>query len=158
MLKFHRHSGIYTLETQTVLPLSIEEVWLFFSDPQNLQAITPPYMGFEITSAHSNKAYTGQIISYRVGILPKIKTNWVTEITHVNEPYFFVDEQRFGPYSMWHHEHHFARCKEGVCMTDKVSFKIPLGILGHLAYTLFIKAKLTEIFSYRTNKLKQLFT
>ena len=86
-----------------------------------------------------------------------IKTNWVTEITHVNEPHFFVDEQRFGPYSMWHHEHHFIKNGNLTKMIDKISFKIPFGILGHLAFPFIVKPQLKKIFNYRENKLKQLF-
>ena len=101
--------------------------------------------------------YPGQIISYKVAPLPGIKTNWVTEITHVQEGHFFVDEQRFGPYSMWHHEHHFHQEENQVLMIDKVSYKIPFGVLGHLAQLLFVKKQLREIFSYRIQALEEIF-
>ncbi len=114
-------------------------------------------MGFRITSGKSAKMYPGQIISYRVAPLPGIKTNWVTEITHVKEGHFFVDEQRFGPYRMWHHEHHFVEDGNQVLMTDKVSYKIPFGFLGHLAQVLFVKKQLTEIFDYRYQMLEEMF-
>ncbi len=157
MITFRKHSGIYTLETRTELPLGLVEAWDFFSSPKNLQKITPPHMGFEITSRNEEKAYSGQIISYNVGILPGIRTSWVTEITHVEDKKVFVDEQRFGPYSMWHHEHHFEKTADGVKMLDRVSFKIPFGPLGYLAYDLFIKKQLIGIFEYRTLKLDELF-
>ncbi len=158
MINFRKHSGIYTLETHTSLPIGLKQAWDFFSSPKNLSVITPPHMAFKITSVNEPKAFSGQIISYNVGILPGIRTSWVTEITHVEEEKVFIDEQRFGPYSMWHHEHHFkANSEGGTDMIDRVSFKIPFGPLGHLAYGLFIKKQLTQIFEYRTQKLDELF-
>ncbi|MCR9065985.1 MAG: SRPBCC family protein [Cytophagales bacterium] len=157
MIQFKKHSGIYTLEAETTLPISLKEAWDFFSSPKNLQVITPPHMGFQITSGLAEKAFSGQIITYNVAVLPGIRTNWVTEITHVDDEKFFIDEQRFGPYSMWHHEHHFKKAENGVDMLDRVSFKIPLGFLGDIAYSLFIKKQLQGIFEYRETKLKELY-
>ena len=157
MIQITRHSGIYTLEAETVLPISLDRAWDYFSSPKNLAEITPPHMGFQITSKLRDRAFSGQIISYNVAVLPGIRTNWVTEITHVEDHQFFVDEQRFGPYSMWHHEHHFKEVPEGVHMIDRVSFKIPLWFLGDIAYGLFIKKQLKGIFEYRERKLKELF-
>lgn len=114
-------------------------------------------MGFRITSDDSGRAYPGQIISYKVAPVAGIKVNWVTEITHVEEGKFFVDEQRFGPYSMWHHEHHFLENEYGVLMTDKVSYKIPFGIFGHLAHRLFVNRQLKGIFEFREKALEELF-
>lgn len=114
-------------------------------------------MGFKITSGEPDKMYPGQIISYKVAPLPGIKTNWVTEITHVKDGKFFVDEQRFGPYSMWHHEHHFEEEPDGILMTDKVSYKIPFGFLGQIAQSLFIKKQLKGIFEYRVKVLDETF-
>ena len=115
-------------------------------------------MGFKITSDVDRKAYAGQIITYKVGILPGITSSWVTEITQVKEEAFFIDEQRFGPYSMWHHEHYFKALPNGnTLMKDKISYKIPLGILGHLAQVLFIKRQLTNIFTYRFKILNDMF-
>ncbi|MGR3810676.1 SRPBCC family protein [Jiulongibacter sp. NS-SX5] len=157
MITFRKHSGIYTLEAESELPISLEQAWDYFSSPKNLAEITPPHMGFKITSKPFEKAFSGQIISYNVGVLPGIRTNWVTEITHVEDQKFFVDEQRFGPYRMWHHEHHFEAKGSGVYMMDRVSFKIPLGFLGDIAYALFIKKQLKGIFEYREEKLKEVF-
>jgi ligand-binding SRPBCC domain-containing protein len=157
MISFSRHSGIYTLEAKQFLPVTIEEAWDFFSSPVNLRDITPAHMNFEITSKCHGKAYTGQIITYRVSPIPGFRTSWVTEITHVEEGKYFVDEQRFGPYSMWHHEHIFEVVEGGVMMTDRVSYKIPLGILGHMAHVFFIKKQLTDIFSYRNQVLSERF-
>lgn len=158
MITFKKHSGIYTLQSSQEIPLPIKEAWDFFSSPENLQKITPPSMGFKITSDVDRKAYAGQIITYKVGILPGISSNWVTEITQVKEEAFFIDEQRFGPYSMWHHEHYFEALPNGnTLMKDKISYKIPLGILGHLAQVLFIKRQLTTIFKYRFKTLDDMF-
>ena len=157
MIHFSKHSGIYTLKVSQELPIGIEEAWDFFSSPKNLEKITPDHMGFVITSELPPKMYPGQIISYKVSPIPGVKTNWVTEITHVEDNKFFVDEQRFGPYSMWHHEHHFKEKGDKVLMTDKVSYKIPLGILGQMAHGLFIKRQLRGIFEYRIQALEEKF-
>ena len=157
MVDIKSHSGIYTLTTQQTLPISLEEAWEFFSSPQNLEKITPGHMGFRITSPTVGRMHAGQIISYRVGILPMIRSNWVTEITHVEEKRYFVDEQRMGPYGMWHHEHHFEAVEGGVLMKDRVSYKIPLGFLGHIAHALFIKSQLKGIFGYRYQILEDYF-
>ena len=157
MISFSKHSGIYTLKVMQQIPIGLSEAWSFFSSPANLEKITPSKMGFKITSGKPDKMYPGQIISYKVAPLPGIKTNWVTEITHVHENQFFVDEQRFGPYSMWHHEHHFEEKEGGVLMTDKVTYKIPFGFLGHFAHTLFVRSQLRGIFEYRISVLEAKF-
>ncbi len=149
MITFKSHSGIYTLEVKQILNISLAEAWDFFSSPGNLAKITPQHMDFIITSGTPAKMHPGQIISYKVAPFPKFKTNWVTEITHVSEGRFFVDEQRFGPYRMWHHEHHFEIQEKGVLMTDRVSYKLPFGIFGRIAHALFVKEQLKQIFSYR---------
>lgn len=149
MITFKSHSGIYTLEVKQSLNISLAEAWDFFSSPGNLAKITPQHMGFIITSGTPAKMHPGQIISYKVAPFPGFKTNWVTEITHVSEGRFFVDEQRFGPYRMWHHEHHFEMQGDGVLMTDRVSYKLPFGIFGRIAHALFVKEQLKQIFSYR---------
>jgi len=157
MISFKSHSGIYSLEVTQFLKISLTEAWDFFSSPGNLSKITPEHMGFEITSEAPAKMYTGQIITYKVSPFPGVKTNWVTEIKHVSEGSFFVDEQRFGPYRMWHHEHHFEAKDDGVLMTDHVSYKLPLGFLGQMAHSLFVKNQLTQIFKHRERCLERLF-
>ena len=157
MVNIAQHSGIFTLTTEQHLPISLEKAWDFFSTPVNLQKITPSEMGFNITSKEMKKMHPGQIITYKIGILPMVKSNWVTEITYVHDKAFFVDEQRFGPYKMWHHEHHFESTKDGVLMRDKVSYKIPFGIIGRLAHSLFIKSQLRKIFGYRYEILNKTF-
>ena len=130
------------------LPLSIEEAWDFISSPKNLKTITPDYMGFDIlTKELPAKMYAGMIISYRVSPVLSIKTKWVTEITHIRDKSYFVDEQRVGPYKLWHHQHRIEAIEGGVLMTDIVTYHTPLGFLGSIANTLFIKKKLKNRFS-----------
>lgn len=151
-------SKIYTIRSEQKLPVSIHEAWEFFSSPENLSRITPPYMGFRITNDRKpGKMYAGQIISYIVRPLAGIPMTWVTEITHVNKPHFFVDEQRFGPYAFWHHQHHFEEIEGGVLMTDIVHYRLPLGPLGMLANAILVKGQLRKIFSYRTRVLTEMF-
>ncbi len=158
MLNFKKHSGIYTLETEQELNISLAKAWDYFSSPENLAKITPHKMGFNITSKVDKKAYQGQIITYKVSPVPFIKTNWVTEITQVKEQDFFIDEQRFGPYKMWHHEHWFEELENGnTLMKDKISYKIPFGFLGHIAQAVFIKKQLKTIFEYRFVTLEKMF-
>jgi ligand-binding SRPBCC domain-containing protein len=157
MITIKSHSGIYTLEVKQFIGIPIAEAWNFFSSPGNLSKITPERMGFIITSEAAGKMYTGQIITYKVSPFPGFTTNWVTEITHVSEGRFFVDEQRFGPYRMWHHEHHFEVQGNGVLMTDRVSYKLPLGFLGRIAHFIFVKKQLRQIFEYRETFLEQAY-
>jgi ligand-binding SRPBCC domain-containing protein len=150
--------GFYQLYKTQKVPATIEQVWDFISSPANLKKITPEYMGFNITSKMlSEKMYPGMIISYKVSPVFGIKMTWVTEITHVKEKEYFVDEQRVGPYSMWHHEHKIEPIEGGVLMTDIVSYKPPLGILGSIANYILIKKQLQEIFDYRTVAVEKMF-
>ena len=153
----NRHSGIYSLEVEQWVPTSISKAWDFFSSPENLSKITPPEMNFVITSGKPGKMFAGQIITYKVNALPMIQSSWVTEITQVKELSYFIDEQRFGPYKMWHHEHHFQEIENAVLMKDKVSYKIPFGFLGRIVHALIIRKKLINIFSYRIKILEELF-
>jgi len=152
-----KHSGIFTLAKDQFLNTDLDTAWEFFSSPKNLSFITPAYMGFKITSETEEKMYPGQIITYRIGLLPFLKTNWVTEITHVKEKEYFVDEQRAGPYKIWHHEHFFEKKENKVFIKDKITFKLPFGFAGNIAYHLFIKKELIKIFEYRFNKLEKIF-
>ena len=147
---------LHSIKSIQFLPSTIDEVWGFMSNPANLKTITPPYMQFKVLSDQV-PLYAGQIIEYYVRPLFGIKLHWVTEITHVVEGTYFVDEQRFGPYSFWHHQHFIKPVPGGVEMTDIVHYKIPLGILGRVMNTLFIKKQLDGIFRYRHKKLDELF-
>ena len=143
-------SKVYSLKTVQVLKTNIDEAWDFFSSPKNLQKITPDHLGFKIISQHhGEKMYAGQLIEYKVSPILGIPLYWMTEITHVEDKKFFVDEQRFGPYSFWHHQHHFRETVEGVEMTDIVHYKIPFGFLGDIANTLMVKRQLNQIFQHR---------
>lgn len=149
---------IYTFSKKQYLPVSIEVAWDFFSSPENLKKITPEYMGFKITSDPGDgKMYPGQIISYVVTPVLGIPLSWATEITHVLDNRYFVDEQRFGPYSFWHHQHWFREVEGGTEMTDIVNYGLPLGFIGRIANTLFVKSKLMEIFDYREKVVLQFF-
>ena len=148
---------IYTLKKTQILPISLDEAWDFFSSPKNLKEITPPYMGFDITSdLGDGKMYPGQIITYRVTPLLGIPMRWVTEITHVVDKKYFVDEQRFGPYALWHHQHWFKSVDNGVEMVDIVNYGLPFDPFGRIAIGL-VRSKLEEIFDYRFEKVDQLF-
>jgi ligand-binding SRPBCC domain-containing protein len=150
--------ALFQLYKEQKIPASLEEVWEFISSPKNLKKITPDYMGFDVTTKDlPDKMYPGMIISYIVKPLFGIKTTWVTEITHVKENEFFVDEQRVGPYSIWHHQHKIEAIEGGTLMSDIVSYKPPLGFLGNIANSLIIEKKIDEIFDYREKALIELF-
>lgn len=151
--------AVHTLKRVQRLPVSLEDAWAFFSSPANLKEITPPSLGFVVKSDPDflKKMYPGQVICYTVRPLLGIPMFWMTEITHVSEGAFFVDEQRVGPYALWHHQHHFQRIPGGVEMTDLVHYRLPLGILGEIAHELFVRARLNEIFDFRWKKLETLF-
>ena len=148
---------IYRLHKFQNLPISKKEAWDFLSDPKNLKVITPDYMGFNILSGADRPMFEGQIIQYIVTPVAGIKTKWVTEITHVRDGEFFVDEQRFGPYSLWHHKHFIKEIPGGVEMEDIVDYKLPFGILGRMVHPFLVKSKLEEIFEYRQKKLVEIF-
>ena len=148
---------IFKIHTKQRLPISIEEGWGFLSNPKNLSCITPNYMKFKITDCDFKPVYQGQIIQYTVRPLLNIPLKWVTEITHVVKENDFVDEQRFGPYSLWHHKHFLREIDGGIEMEDIIHYKIPLGFIGEFLNSLFIKNQLKEIFEYRKNKLIEIF-
>ncbi len=149
---------IYNLKRTQILPITLDEAWDFFSSPANLGKITPKEMGFKIEYISGGlKTYAGQIICYKVTIPGGIGIYWVTEITHVHAPNYFVDEQRFGPYAMWHHQHHFREVSDGVEMTDEVNYVVPLGLLGRLANWLFVERQVSAIFDHRHKVLATYF-
>ncbi|MEO8515247.1 MAG: SRPBCC family protein [Flavobacterium sp.] len=148
---------IYTLHQTQKLPISLEKAWDFFSDPKNLNAITPDSMHFQTLSGDDRKMFEGQIIHYKISPFPLVSLQWVTEIAHLKYQDYFVDEQRFGPYSFWHHKHFFTETEEGVFMEDIVHYKLPFGILGQMVHPFLVKPKLEEIFNFRRSKLIALF-
>lgn len=148
----------YALDRTQKLPISLQQAWNFFSSPKNLKEITPPEMGFDITSGNGDeKTHSGQIITYTVRPVLGIPMYWMTEIKNVQEPDFFIDEQRQGPYSLWHHKHYFREIDGGIEMRDLVHYKLPLGPLGAIAHWLFVRKKLESIFDYRTVQLEKIF-
>ena len=147
---------LYQIYTRQKLPITVDTAWHFLSDPGNLEVITPK-MGFKILSGADKVMFQGQIIQYTLSPFPGIKTKWVTEITHLKDKSYFVDEQRFGPYSFWHHKHFIRKTEGGVTMEDIIDYKLPLGILGRLMHFLVVKKKLISVFEYRAKKLIELF-
>lgn len=148
--------SVHSFQKKIILQCSLQEAWAFFSSPQNLKLITPEDMGFDIVGEPPKKMYPGLLIQYIVKPLFGIPTTWVTEITHVQEQKFFVDEQRVGPYQMWHHQHHFEETPDGILMHDIVTYIIPFGFLGDLVHPV-VKNKLNRIFDYRTAQIEKLF-
>lgn len=136
----------------------MEKAWNFFSSPINLSTITPS-MGFHITSevAEHQKMYPGMLIGYKITPLLGIRMDWLTEITHIEHHKYFIDEQRSGPFALWHHQHHFEATGQGIEMTDILNYALPLGPLGRVANSLIVKDRILEIFSFRKRKTKEIF-
>ena len=140
------------------MPVDMATAWNFFSDPRNLQEITGGGMDFKIISAHhGEKMYAGQLIEYTLKPILGISLYWMTEITHVQPQQFFVDDQRFGPYSFWHHKHFFEATPKGTKMTDVVHYGLPLGFLGRIMNALIVKNKLKSIFEHRRVIIDEMF-
>jgi ligand-binding SRPBCC domain-containing protein len=150
---------LHTIKTKQFIKGDIDSIWAFMSSPENLALITPTYVNFNIISDRSDlgKMYEGQIIEYYLKPFAGIRMYWVSEITHVQDKVFFVDEQRFGPYRFWHHKHLLKEVEGGVEMTDIVHYKAPFGFLGRIVNALFIKTQLKTIFDYRFNKIDEIF-
>jgi len=149
----------YRLEFIQKLPVDLNIAWDFFSSPSNLAEITPKNMTFEVTSPNmvNTKMYPGLIITYKVSPLLGIKLNWVTEITHVKDKEYFIDEQRFGPFAFWHHQHHFEKIDNGVLMHDILHYSIGWGPIGLMANAIIVNNKINEIFKFRSQKVEELF-
>lgn len=149
---------VYSVFSKQTVPVSLEEVWAFFSDAKNLAAVTPPHLNLKVTNeVFGGTLYPGQVMTYKVKPLLGIPISWMTEITHVEQMKYFVDEQRKGPYKLWHHQHHFKAINGGVEMTDLVHYRLPLGVLGSIANGLLVKNELKKIFAYRYQKVIELF-
>jgi len=150
--------AVYMFKRTQFIPVTLEEAWDFFSHPKNLAVMTPAYLNLKFTNElYGNEMYSGQVMTYNVRPILGIPMFWMTEITHVVPKKFFVDEQRFGPYSLWHHQHHFKEVDGGVEMTDLIHYKAPLGFLGDIANSLFIGKQLEGIFAFRKKKVEELF-
>jgi ligand-binding SRPBCC domain-containing protein len=151
-------SRVYSFKTVQHIPVSIEVAWNYFSRPDNLMEITPGDMGFSVRSKHhGDTMYAGQLIEYTVKPLFGIPVYWMTEITYVKHMEYFVDEQRYGPYQLWHHQHHFRSIEGGVEMTDIVHYKIPFWFIGDIANALVVERKLKQIFNFRKSAIEKKF-
>jgi ligand-binding SRPBCC domain-containing protein len=148
---------IYQLHRQQVIPASLGQVWDYFADPLNLNTITPPNMNFEILWGGDQEMYLGQLIEYRVQFMPLVRSRWLTEITHLEDKRRFVDEQRIGPYAFWYHEHWFEEVSQGTRMTDRVTYKLPFGLLGELVHRVYVRPRLKKIFDYRFSMIDEIF-
>ena len=149
----------YVLKTEQAIPITLDEAWEFFSSPLNLAKITPADMRFVVTSDFNpdTKMYAGMIITYKISPLLGIKMNWMTEITHIADKQYFVDEQRFGPYALWHHQHHFKEVAGGVIMNDILHYAIPYGVIGRLSNSVFVGNKVKQIFAFREKAIERMF-
>ncbi len=149
---------VHTLERTQTIRASIRAAWDFFSNPRNLEKITPPSLGFNILSELPEKMYPGMFIRYRVRPLLGIPLTWVTEITQVDDGRYFIDEQRVGPYRMWHHEHHFRDLGDGrIELIDRVTYQLPFGWLSEPVHALVVKPQLAAIFAYREKVTSKIF-
>ena len=148
---------MHQLKRTQLVKTDLETCWKFFCAPGNLQAITPEYMNFRVLTETPAEIYAGLMIAYKISPVLKLPLSWVTEITVVEHRTYFVDEQRQGPYKIWHHEHHFKVVEEGVEMTDIVSYSLPFGVLGKFAHWLFVRKQLEQLFDYRFRKVEELF-
>lgn len=146
---------LYHLHQKQFLPITLNEAWDFFSRPQNLEKITPPWLTFQIRSEVPAKMYAGMIVEYKIRDATGLPMSWVTEITQVNEPYLFVDEQRFGPYKFWHHQHHFHEVDGGIEAEDLVHYAMPFGPVGQWVHALYVKRQLRQIFAFRKQFLEE---
>lgn len=138
-------------------PITREEAWRFFSRPENLSLITPPSMKFQIVRLPEGEMYEGMFIEYRVSPFPGIRVPWVTEITKIQDKRYFIDEQRLGPYRIWHHEHHFREVDGGVEMTDLLSYQLPVPLIRSFIGPLLVDKKVDSIFAYRKEVLEKRF-
>ena len=149
--------GFFQYKQEQFLPADLDVVWEFIAFPQNLKKITPPHMGFDIMGDPPKEMYPGMIIEYRINPFPIYRTVWVTEITQIREKEFFIDEQRVGPYKLWHHQHTVEKVDGGTLMKDIVSYQPPFGFLGTIANSIIVRRKIESIFAYRTQALEKIF-
>jgi ligand-binding SRPBCC domain-containing protein len=149
---------LYKLKTKQFLPITLQQAWAFFSSPDNLALITPNRLNFEIVSISRDRSmHEGQIIQYKITVLPFVRMRWKTEITEVVDLRSFTDVQRKGPYSYWSHKHIFMEVKGGIEMTDELEYAMPLGQVGRLAHFLFVGREVKSIFDYRFHVLEKYF-
>jgi ligand-binding SRPBCC domain-containing protein len=148
---------VYRVEHTQHLDISLDEAWSYFSNPVNLSDITPSWLSFRVTSSLPESIYPGLILTYQIKPIARIPFTWVTEITHVKDKEYFVDEQRYGPYAFWHHQHHFRALHNSVEMTDIIHYGLPFGPVGRLLHPFLIEKKVQDIFQYRRKKIQKAF-
>ncbi len=148
---------VYRFHRSIKLPINISDAWEYFSDPRNLSMILPPSLGFRILDRLPRYMYAGMIIQYRIRPMLAIPLTWITEITHIEEPGYFVDVQHFGPFKFWHHQHMLTEVAGGVEIEDTVHYSVPIPLLGRLVNLLFVGRKLRSIFDFRDKALRKLF-
>lgn len=140
------------------IPRPLPEVWEFFSRPENLEKMTPSHLSFKILSPIKGvEMYPGMIIQYKVSPLLGIPMNWMTEITQIRHHEFFIDDQRAGPYAIWHHQHHFKAIEGGTEMTDILHYQVPFGPIGSIANWLFVERMVEQIFVHREEAVREMF-
>jgi ligand-binding SRPBCC domain-containing protein len=150
---------LYRFQKIQHLPVDIDKAWDFFSNPRNLRNITPPWLDFTITDPNlQGLMYEGMIITYRIRPIARFTATWITEITHVQKPYYFIDEQRFGPYRFWHHQHIFRPVDSGIEMEDLLHYALPFPAISSLVHRLFVRKKIEEIFTFRQKTLEKIFS
>jgi ligand-binding SRPBCC domain-containing protein len=148
---------IHHIERRQVIPISPEIAWAYFATPRNLEEMTPPSLSFRILWGGDEAMFAGQLIGYRVKVAPCVWVDWLTEITMVDPGRAFVDEQRRGPYRLWHHLHRFTPVAGGTECLDRVAYELPFGPLGTLAHAAWIRRQLDHIFSFRAAHLARRF-
>ena len=154
-LIFRKRLKAYCLEREQWLPRTLDEVFLFFSRPENLQVITPPWLDFRMVQAPETLA-VGSLIRYRLR-WRWVPIRWTTEISAWNPPHGFVDREVSGPYALWNHEHWFAAQDDGTTMRDRVTYALPLGWLGRLSHEVMVKRDVAKIFDFRAESMRRLF-
>ncbi|MCC6964034.1 MAG: SRPBCC family protein [candidate division Zixibacteria bacterium] len=146
----------YTLTAEQFVPRPLPEVFAFFERPENLAKITPPSLGFVIVTPTPIAMNAGALIDYTIKVMG-LRLRWRTLISHYDPPHAFVDEQINGPYRLWHHRHSFREVEGGTLISDEVKYALPLGILGRIAHSLFVKRQLRGIFAYRAEVIGEKF-
>ena len=148
------------IHSEQKIPVALDEAWAFFSTPRNLDELTPPDLRFSVRHLDSETMYEGQMIHYRIRLAPMVWTTWITEIARVeggDDWRLFVDEQRLGPYHLWHHRHHFKAIQGGVLMSDEVHYHVGKGPIGALAEALYVNRQVRKIFRFREKAVRDRF-
>ena len=147
---------MYQINRRTTVNCPIDQTWEFLARPENLDAITPENMRFEILSEVPETMFNGLLIEYRITIPLFGRQRWLTEIKHIREGISFVDEQRIGPYKFWYHYHEVQPKDQTTEIIDQVTYQLPFGILGNIVHAMIIKGQLKQIFDYREIAFKRL--